>query len=117
MQAALQVLATLPGRKVAVLGDMRELGPMAPALHREVGRFAAGLGLFRLITVGELAREIAAGAMAAGMPPGQVFSCNNHREAAGHLLDLGAGDVVLFKGSRLAGMEQVLASWEGEADA
>ncbi|GEA15017.1 UDP-N-acetylmuramoyl-tripeptide--D-alanyl-D-alanine ligase [Moorella sp. E308F] len=116
MQAALQVLAALPGRKVAVLGDMRELGPMAPALHREVGRFAAGLGLFRLVTVGELAREIAAGAIAAGMPPGQVFSCASHREAVGHLLDLGAGDVVLFKGSRLAGMEQVLAAWEGEAD-
>ncbi|KYH32596.1 UDP-N-acetylmuramoyl-tripeptide--D-alanyl-D-alanine ligase [Neomoorella mulderi] len=116
MQAALQVLATLPGRKVAVLGDMRELGPAAPALHREIGRFAAGTGLFRLVTVGELAREIAAGAIAAGMPPGQVFSCASHREAAGHLRDLGAGDVVLFKGSRLAGMEQVLAAWEVEVN-
>ncbi|WP_258359328.1 UDP-N-acetylmuramoyl-tripeptide--D-alanyl-D-alanine ligase [Moorella sulfitireducens] len=116
MQAALQVLAALPGRRVAVLGDMLELGPMGPALHREVGRFAAGAGLFRLVTVGELAREIAAGAVAAGMPPGRVFSCSSHGEAAGHLLDLGAGDVVLFKGSRRAGVEQVLAIWEGEAN-
>ncbi|QGP92920.1 UDP-N-acetylmuramoyl-tripeptide--D-alanyl-D-alanine ligase [Neomoorella glycerini] len=116
MQAALQVLASLPGRKVAVLGDMRELGPAAPALHREVGRFAAATGLFRLVTVGELAREIAVGAIAAGMPAGQVFSCASHREAAGHLGDLGAGDVVLFKGSRLAGMEQVLAAWEEEVN-
>lgn len=116
MKAALQALASLTGRKVAVLGDMYELGPEAPRLHREVGVFAATCGLFRLITVGELAREIAAGAMEAGMDPEEVFICGDHREAANHLEGLGPGDVVLFKGSRLAGMEQVLAIWEGEAD-
>ncbi|MDN5344232.1 MAG: UDP-N-acetylmuramoyl-tripeptide--D-alanyl-D-alanine ligase [Clostridia bacterium] len=116
MQAALQALATLPGRRVAVLGEMRELGPAGPALHREVGRVAAGVGLGRLITVGELAREIAAGAIEAGMPTDQVFCCAGHQEAAQHLGDLGAGDVVLFKGSRLTGMEKVLAVWEAQSN-
>ncbi|AKX93589.1 UDP-N-acetylmuramoyl-tripeptide--D-alanyl-D-alanine ligase [Neomoorella thermoacetica] len=113
MEAALQALGALPGRRVAVLGAMLELGPAEVELHRRVGRFAAARGLYRLITVGELAGEIAAGALEAGMPADQVFACLTHEEAAGHLRGLGHGDVVLFKGSRLTGMEKVLAIWEG----
>lgn len=117
MRAALQTLASLPGRRVAVLGAMLELGPAATTLHRQVGQLAATLGLYRLVTVGELAGEIAAGARAAGLPPEQIFTCTNHQEAARCLQDLGSGDVVLFKGSRLAGMEKVLVAWEATSPA
>ncbi|NLW07113.1 MAG: UDP-N-acetylmuramoyl-tripeptide--D-alanyl-D-alanine ligase [Clostridia bacterium] len=115
MQAALKTLAGLPGRKVAVLGDMYELGPETAELHRQIGRLAAELDLYRLITVGKLAREIAAGALAAAMPAERVFSCTDHYQATQYLEELGRGDVVLFKGSRLAAMEKVLAIWEGGA--
>jgi len=75
------------------------------------------LSLYRLVTVGALGEEIAAGAVAAGMPAGQVCTCTGYREAARCLLDLGAGDVVLFKGSRRAGIENVLSEWESLAGA
>ncbi|MDK2820675.1 MAG: UDP-N-acetylmuramoyl-tripeptide--D-alanyl-D-alanine ligase [Clostridia bacterium] len=112
MKAALKVLETLPGRKIAVLGDMRELGHEAVNLHKELGRVVAKAGIYRLITVGKLAKKIATGAMEAGMSPKQIFICFAHREAAKYLKDLGKGDIVLFKGSRLIGMEKVLKAWE-----
>ncbi|MGI9951149.1 UDP-N-acetylmuramoyl-tripeptide--D-alanyl-D-alanine ligase [Moorellaceae bacterium AZ2] len=107
--AALQVIAQLPGRKVAVLGDMLELGARAPEFHRRVGRAAAEAGVSLLLTVGEMAREIAQGARAAGMTAGQVFSFADPREAGTFLArHLAEGDVVLLKGSRAMSMEQVL---------
>lgn len=63
--AALRSMATLPaGRRVAVLGNMGELGAPAAALHRETGVCAAKAGVSLVITCGELARQIAAGAAA-----------------------------------------------------
>jgi hypothetical protein len=69
VRAALDTLARLRarGRKVAVLGDMLELGTEARRLHHEVGRHAARSGIDRLLTVGALAAEIRAGALAGGM--------------------------------------------------
>ncbi len=116
MQAVLQVLAAFPGRRVAVLGEMFELGPEAISLHEDVGRMAAEIDLYRLVTVGKLAMAIADGALKAGMPTKQVFTCSNHQQAAQHLRELGKGDMVLFKGSRRAGMEKVLALWEAMTD-
>lgn len=107
--AALAVLAQLPGRKVAVLGDMLELGTSAPEFHRRVGGAAAEAGVALLVTVGELAREMAAGAREAGLPDSQVFSFAHPRDAALFLAGiLSPGDVVLLKGSRAVGLEQVL---------
>ncbi|MBE3581058.1 MAG: UDP-N-acetylmuramoyl-tripeptide--D-alanyl-D-alanine ligase [Thermoanaerobacteraceae bacterium] len=107
--AALEVVAQLPGRKVAVLGDMLELGDRAPEFHRRIGRAAAEAGVSLLLTVGELAREIARGAREAGMAPDRVFSFSGPREAGAFLArHLAPGDVVLLKGSRAVGMEQVL---------
>ncbi|HBT48136.1 MAG TPA: UDP-N-acetylmuramoyl-tripeptide--D-alanyl-D-alanine ligase [Peptococcaceae bacterium] len=109
MAAALRVIAQLPGRKVAVLGDMLELGDRAPEFHRGIGRAAVEAGVSLLLTVGELAREIARGAKEAGMAPDRVFSFKDPREAGSFLAcRLAAGDVVLLKGSRAVGMEQVL---------
>jgi UDP-N-acetylmuramoyl-tripeptide--D-alanyl-D-alanine ligase len=61
VKAALDVLATMPGRPWAVLGDMGELGVDALALHREVGAYARECGIERLFAVGPMSRETAAG--------------------------------------------------------
>jgi UDP-N-acetylmuramoyl-tripeptide--D-alanyl-D-alanine ligase len=111
MAAALETLAdhTSSGRRIAVLGDMRELGPLAEDAHREVGRRVVECGVARLIAVGALGREIAAGATAAGMPEEWVFTCESNAEAILCLrAEARAGDVVLVKGSRALQMEEIV---------
>ncbi len=98
-------LEPAPGsaRRLAVLGDMLELGREAgPALHREVGAYASARGVEVLVTVGPLAAEMAA-AFA-----GEAHSVPD-AEAAGELLEglLRDGDTVLVKGSRGVGLERV----------
>ncbi|MGN0169348.1 MAG: UDP-N-acetylmuramoyl-tripeptide--D-alanyl-D-alanine ligase [Lachnospiraceae bacterium] len=66
MRAALCVLAKAPGRKIAVLGDMGELGTQEKQLHYEVGTFAAQCGIDLICCIGELAKEIAEGAKEQG---------------------------------------------------
>lgn len=110
MAAALETLAETPvangGRRIAVLGWMAELGPLAPDAHRQIGRLAAGLGL-HVAAVGDPARPICEAAVAAG-GHGELFT--THAQAAAWLADTAAaGDAVLFKGSRCAAVEQVLA--------
>jgi UDP-N-acetylmuramoyl-tripeptide--D-alanyl-D-alanine ligase len=99
MRAALDHLATVEvgGRRLAVLGEMRELGPDAPAYHREVGEHARERGVEWIIGVGELA--------AAYAPDEHVADA----EAAADSLRaaLGPGDAVLVKGSRAVGLERV----------
>jgi UDP-N-acetylmuramoyl-tripeptide--D-alanyl-D-alanine ligase len=98
--AALDLLAGLPGRHVAVLGEMLELGDAADAAHREVGRAAAGL-LSLLVSVGPGAAGIAAGALEAGMEPGAVIEVEDRAAAADAIRERArAGDVVLVKASR-----------------
>jgi UDP-N-acetylmuramoyl-tripeptide--D-alanyl-D-alanine ligase len=99
MRAALDHLASLPtdGRRVAVLGEMRELGPEAAAYHREIGEHARRRGVELLIGVGELGREYAPDAEAA-----------DAEEAAAALAErLQPRDAVLVKGSRTVGLELV----------
>jgi UDP-N-acetylmuramoyl-tripeptide--D-alanyl-D-alanine ligase len=108
--AVLQTYAKLPGaRKWLVLGSMLELGDAAAAMHQEVGRQVAAGKWQGLVTVGEQAEMIAAGAAAGGMPPERIFRCAVTEEAAIVLLrSLQAGDMVLLKGSRGIGLENVL---------
>lgn len=102
-RAALAVLADLPGRRVAVLGDMLELGRAEGRLHRELLAHADSLGLERLILVGE---RMAAAAPVVRHTPCLVAS---HAEAAAALRSwLMPEDRVLFKGSRGAQVERVL---------
>ncbi len=104
MRAAIDDLAeTAPARRVAVLGDMLELGPDAPRLHREIGEHAAARGVGLLVTVGPLAGEMRAGF------PGESHATPD-AEAAAELVGglLGEGDTVLVKGSRGVGLERVL---------
>ncbi len=96
------------GRRVLVLGDMRELGTRSRELHREVGAAVAEHPPDLLVTVGPEARAIAEVAGRA-MPPDTVFSFENVEEAAddfGTLLR--PGDTVLLKGSRAVRMEALL---------
>jgi len=116
MRAALEDLAaSAPGRRVAVLGEMLELGPQAPALHREIGRYAAAQGVELLIAVGPLAAEMA------GAFDGEAHTVPDAERAAALLEGLlAAGDTVLVKASRGVGLERVsaaLARGEGTASA
>jgi UDP-N-acetylmuramoyl-tripeptide--D-alanyl-D-alanine ligase len=100
---ALGVLArTKAARKIAILGEMLELGDRAAALHEEVGRAAAAAGADRLLTVGgEPARAMADAAVVAGLPPSRVEHFATSADAAERASVLvGAGDLVLVKGSR-----------------
>lgn len=74
MHAALETLRDMetPGRRVAVLGDMKELGTATDRYHHEIGLFAATCGIDHLICVGEKAQLIADAAIQAGLMPGQV---------------------------------------------
>ena len=94
-------------RKIAVLGDMLELGVGEAAGHEQVGRAAAGQADL-LVTKGARARQIADAARAAGLAADQIVITYTAEDAARAVLDrLGPGDVVLVKGSLATRMEQV----------
>jgi UDP-N-acetylmuramoyl-tripeptide--D-alanyl-D-alanine ligase len=109
LAAAAGALALLPGRRrVAVLGDMLELGPAGPLLHRECGRALAGR-VDAVAGVGPLAREILDGARGAGLDPAALRHFETTAEAAAAVGELvGPGDAVLVKGSRGVGLEVVV---------
>ncbi len=110
MRVALELLADLPAaRRWAVLGDMKELGPLAPEWHREVGDLAAGIGLAGLITLGELGRYIAEGGRGASTIELIVEAASNDEAADLVKRRVSAGDVVLVKGSRAMKMEQIVS--------
>jgi UDP-N-acetylmuramoyl-tripeptide--D-alanyl-D-alanine ligase len=116
MQAALQLLAEWnPAReRIAVLGDMLELGRDAQPMHRDVGRFAAGLGLSQLIVCGQLGREIAVGARQEGMSQTAILEVADAAGAADLLKkSVRRGDVVLVKASRGMRMEQIVQGLTG----
>ncbi len=105
--AALGLSHAAAGRRWAVLGDMLELGPEAPRFHREAGEEAARRGFSPVAGVGELARELVAGAAASGAETIWFADAAGAAEwAAGRLAP---GDVVLVKGSRGVGLEAVVA--------
>lgn len=110
--AALDLLAEADGhRKIAVLGDMYELGEETAAGHREVGERAAVLKIDCLCTVGVLAREIAVGAELAGLSSEHIHTFQEKTEVVDFLMSyLQEGDIVLIKGSRGMRMERITAS-------
>lgn len=108
MKAAIETLSGMAkGRKVAVLGDMLELGDISEKAHREVGREVAEHGFSALVTYGEMGKMIASGAKEAGLS--NVHAADSHERAAAFLKDiLQEGDTVLFKGSRGMQMEKII---------
>jgi UDP-N-acetylmuramoyl-tripeptide--D-alanyl-D-alanine ligase len=112
MRAALQTLRETPcaGRRIAVLGDMLELGAHTRQAHLDLGAMAANSGLELLVTVGQAAKWMAEAAMDAGMDTCRIVPVLSAREAAEALYSVvRAGDTVLLKGSRRVGLEKVLA--------
>jgi UDP-N-acetylmuramoyl-tripeptide--D-alanyl-D-alanine ligase len=103
MRAAIDDLGeTAPARRVAVLGDMLELGPEAPRLHREIGLYAADRGVDVLLSVGALAAEMRVEF------EGESYAVAGAQDAAERLAPLlREGDTVLVKGSRGVGLERV----------
>lgn len=108
VRAALDLLGGLPGRRIAVLGEMLELGPAHGRGHRSVGEAAAGV-VDHLVVVGEGAVGIAEGARAAGLPDDRLSHVPD-RDAAGRVLLelLRPGDVVLVKASRGVALDQLV---------
>jgi UDP-N-acetylmuramoyl-tripeptide--D-alanyl-D-alanine ligase len=108
--AALNLLADLPvqnGRRIAVLGDMLELGSYEEEGHRKVGVRAADV-VDLLVTVGRRAQLIAEEARAAGLHPGKVLALDDAEAALAVLRSImGPGDVVLVKGSRAVHMDEI----------
>jgi UDP-N-acetylmuramoyl-tripeptide--D-alanyl-D-alanine ligase len=95
-------------RLVAVLGHMAELGPVEFEEHERLGQLVVRIGVERLITVGERARTIARAAIREGQLPEDVASYEDPSEAAADVRAwVRPGDVVLVKGSRVAGLERV----------
>src|SRR6266852_5814615 len=108
MLAALQTLQELPckGRRVAVLGDMSELGAHSEAAHEEVGRRAAELGIGQLFAIGKMAPVMARGARDAGL--NRVFEFADVDTAAAAVKSfVKNGDVLLVKASRAARLERI----------
>ncbi len=113
--AALNLLEELEGRKIAVLGDMLELGAYEEEGHRKVGRRAVDV-VDKLITVGERGRIIGEEALACGMAREDVMIMKSNREAIEFLHRLLApGDIVLVKGSRGMKMEEIVAAMTNES--
>jgi UDP-N-acetylmuramoyl-tripeptide--D-alanyl-D-alanine ligase len=111
MRAAVATLADMSthGARVAVLGDMAELGSLTELAHFRIGEEVAKSGIESLVTTGPRARRIAEGALAAGMPATSVRPCGNVEEASEVLDDLlSPGDVVLVKASRSMGLERIV---------
>jgi UDP-N-acetylmuramoyl-tripeptide--D-alanyl-D-alanine ligase len=109
-RAAIETLVSLPnrGRKVAVLGDMLELGEHSDEYHRETGLLAASSELDLLICVGKKAQLIAASAKAAGMEGPRIVTYPDALAAARGITRRVRGqDLILLKGSRSVGLEAV----------
>jgi UDP-N-acetylmuramoyl-tripeptide--D-alanyl-D-alanine ligase len=117
MLAALQVLQDLPckGRRVAVLGDMAELGRCSESAHAEVGRRAAELGVGQLFAVGKMAPVMAQAAREAGL--NRVIELADVESAVAALKTfLKTGDVVLLKASRATRLERIAAALRGNGN-
>jgi UDP-N-acetylmuramoyl-tripeptide--D-alanyl-D-alanine ligase len=112
MEAALKTLARMSGgRKIAVVGDMLELGGETRKRHLAVGRQAAECGIDRLYIFGKQARLVRQGALKAGMASDRLAVGKTHGGIASSLRkNLRAGDWILFKGSRGMRMEKVLGA-------
>lgn len=114
MAAALETLASTPlaapgGKRIAILGEMRELGAYSVEGHAAVGRAAASAAPDMLILVGPLTLRIAAGARVAGFPEDRVHHFPTTEEAVAVVPAIvGPGDVVLVKGSRALTMEKIV---------
>ena len=110
VRAALDLTADIPipGRRVAVLGDMLELGEASRSLHEGIGRHAAGR-VDVLLGTGALSAHTVQGAREAGLDPGRALHFEDREELVHHLeKEVSEGDLVLVKGSRGMALESIV---------
>lgn len=109
VKAAIDTVCNFTGRKLCILGDMKELGENAKALHKEVGEYAAQKQVNVLVAIGAEAKEIAQGAKADGSTRvhyfTDVFSAVEELENI-----VQKGDIILVKASRAMKFEQIVAA-------
>ncbi len=112
MAESIKALGQLDGkRKIAMLGDMLELGEFSEEHHREIGRLLVAEGYDQVYTFGEAAKFIAREAKAAGIRIAKI--CDSHLDMVNVYCDVRAkGDVILVKGSRGLRMERVVNEFE-----
>ncbi len=111
MRAAIETLLDMraPARRIAVLGDMAELGSLTELAHFEIGELVGRRGIDVLVTVGPRSMRIGEGARVGGMAAENVRGCATVEEASEVLDDLlEAGDIVLVKASRVMSLERVV---------
>lgn len=110
LEAALRSVAGLSAkRKIAVLGDMLELGKDSVKYHLAAGKQVARYGFDMLVAVGHMSQHMADGAKDAGMPPDRIHVFQDSKDAAEKLRShLKRGDLILVKGSRGIRMEQIV---------
>lgn len=110
MDASLKVLGESKGRKIAVLGDMLELGDLAQSAHKTVGEKAKAVGVDELFTYGKVSYHIMLGALEAGMEKEKAHNSIDSAQISQELkLTLKPGDTVLFKASRKMKLEEIIA--------
>ena len=111
VQAALDVLTSIEveGRRIAVLGDMLELGRQGPQLHVQIGQQIASKGIDRLAVLGPMGQHTVAGAIAAGFDAGRASHFED-KESLGDFMEsfVECGDLVLIKGSRGIALEEIV---------
>jgi UDP-N-acetylmuramoyl-tripeptide--D-alanyl-D-alanine ligase len=111
VSAAIEVLRAMSAtRKIAVLGDMLELGKFTESAHREAGEALVGVA-DTIITVGLRARSIAIGAVEKGFKKENIYSFDNSTQTSDFLKDfIIPGDLLLFKASQGIRLERTVAS-------
>ena len=107
MKASLDVLKQCSGRRVAILGDMRELGEAAPQMHEDIGRYAVSLGIERILCVGKESARMYLGAQEEKLGAATYFA--TQEDLLAQLQELiRDGDVILVKASRGMYLEQTV---------
>ncbi len=116
LAAMTELLSSIAGhrRRILAAGEMLELGPLSPELHREAGRRAAARGVDWIFGISGHAQDLVAGAVEAGFSPRHAGFFEDSAEAGTFLADFVApGDLLLVKGSRGVKMEKIIAALTG----
>ncbi len=115
LDAALTLPAKYPGRRVAVIGDMLELGDYAEEAHKKAGENAAEAGVKMLVAVGDWAQTIKKGFIERAASDAEVAVAKDAEQAASLMMEkLRDGDTILVKGSRLLHLETVVEAIEND---
>ena len=110
MEAAIEVLRRKKGRRIAVLGDMKELGDFSESLHMKTGKLLNGIDI--LIAFGNYNSHYIEGAIEAGLSENNCYDCKTAEDAASVLFNIAEpGDYILVKSSRSMNGEKILSEF------